>query len=63
MSQPSQNGECTDQRTEKRQKHSSYEQKQKRALSNAGDNESKDSSFPEEDPERTKHSKITPFLL
>lgn len=64
MSQPSQNGECTDQRTEKKQQHSS--QQQKGTFSDAGGSESEGSrlppTFPEEDPERTKHSKVTPLL-
>lgn len=65
MSQPSQNGECTEQRIEKRRKHSSYEQPPKRSFSDAAGSETKESSsltFSEEDPERMKHSKITALL-
>ncbi|GAA6085770.1 zinc finger protein 512B isoform X2 [Tachysurus ichikawai] len=52
MSQPSQNGERTDQRTEKTQESSSQQRQQKESLSDAGGRES---TFPEEDPERMKH--------
>ncbi|KAM9445797.1 zinc finger protein 512B isoform 2-T2 [Clarias gariepinus] len=59
MSQPSQNGECTDQRREKRQQHSSQQQQQKGTCSYAGGSKCKESSlspsFPKEDPERMKH--------
>ncbi|KAB5546464.1 hypothetical protein PHYPO_G00072340 [Pangasianodon hypophthalmus] len=58
-SQPSRNGECTDQRTEKKQQHSSQQHKEKGILLDAGGSESEGSSlpptFPEEDPERMKH--------
>lgn len=66
MSQPSRNGECTDQRTEKKQQHSSQQPQQKGTLSDPGASESEGSSLPptlpEEDPERMKHSKVTPLL-
>ncbi|XP_060749642.1 zinc finger protein 512B isoform X4 [Tachysurus vachellii] len=55
MSQPSQYGERTDQRTEKTQESSSQQQQQKESLSDAGGSESRESTFPEEDPERMKH--------
>ncbi|XP_047662923.1 zinc finger protein 512B isoform X4 [Tachysurus fulvidraco] len=55
MSQPSQNGERTDQRTEKTQESSSKQQQQKESLSDAWCSESRESTFPEEDPERMKH--------
>ncbi|XP_058265588.1 zinc finger protein 512B isoform X4 [Hemibagrus wyckioides] len=59
MSQPSQNGECTDQRTETTQEPRSQQQHQKKTLSDAGGSESGGSglppNFPEEDPERMKH--------
>lgn len=59
MSQPSQNGERTDQRTEKTQESSSQQRQQKESLSDAGGRES---TFPEEDPERMKHSKVNSLL-
>ncbi|XP_060793879.1 zinc finger protein 512B isoform X2 [Neoarius graeffei] len=59
MSQPSRNGECTDQRTEKKQQHSSQQPQQKGTFSDPGASESEGSSLPptlpEEDPERMKH--------
>ncbi|XP_053499615.1 zinc finger protein 512B isoform X5 [Ictalurus furcatus] len=59
MSQHLQNGECTDQMTEKNEQHSSQQQQQKGTLLDGGDSESEGISlpltFPEEDPERMKH--------
>lgn len=56
MSQPSQNGECTDQK----KKQHSHQQKHRRTLSDAVGSPS---TFPDEDPERLKHSKVTSALL
>ncbi|KAI5095908.1 zinc finger protein 512B isoform X6, partial [Silurus meridionalis] len=56
MSQPSQNGEYTEQKTEKKQQKCSQQQQEKKTLSEAGDSEHEGSSLPpEEDPERMKH--------
>lgn len=59
VSQPSQNGECAPKRSERRQQHSSQHQG---TSFDTGDSESDGGSpappFPEEDPERMKHSKI-----
>lgn len=66
MSQLSQNGECTNQRTEKIQQHSFQQHQQKETLSDAGGSESEGNSLsptsPEENPERMKHSKVTPLI-
>ncbi|KAI5612487.1 zinc finger protein 512B isoform X6, partial [Silurus asotus] len=56
MSQPSQNGEYTDQKAEKKQQKGSQQQQEKQTLSEGGDSEHEGSSLsPEEDPERMKH--------
>uniref|UniRef100_A0A8B9K5I9 Zinc finger protein 512B n=1 Tax=Astyanax mexicanus TaxID=7994 RepID=A0A8B9K5I9_ASTMX len=63
-SQPSQNGECATQKSERKQHHSSQQQQQQQqqqqgAASDTGGSESEGGSlpppFPEEDPERMKH--------
>lgn len=59
VSQPSQNGECSPQRSERRQQHGSQHQG---TSVDTGGSESEGGSLPspytEEDPERMKHSKI-----
>lgn len=67
VSVPSQNGELSHQRSERKQLgHSLQSQQSQSTSSDAGGSESEGGSlpppFPDEDPERMKHSKITVCL-
>lgn len=68
VSQPSQNGECAPQRPDRKRQHNSQQQQQQQGPTSDTEGSESDGGslpppFPEEDPERMKHSKVTSVLL